>query len=43
MTLSVGAMTLDCNDVSAVAGFWSAALGLPLDAQEPAAPRPDRG
>ncbi len=31
MTLSVGSVTVDCNDVAAVSEFWSAALGLPLD------------
>lgn len=31
MTISVGAMTLDCDDVSTVAEFWSAALGVPVD------------
>lgn len=31
MTIAVGAMTLDCNDVSTVAEFWSAALGMPVD------------
>lgn len=32
MNISVAAMTLDCNDVSFVAAFWSAALGVPIDA-----------
>lgn len=32
MTVSVGAVTIDCKDVATVAGFWSAALGMPLDA-----------
>jgi len=31
VTLSVGSVTVDCNDVATVAGFWSAALGMPLD------------
>jgi hypothetical protein len=31
MSLSVGCLTVDCNDVATVAGFWSAALGVPLD------------
>ena len=31
MTISVGIMTLDCNDVSTVAEFWSAALGVAID------------
>jgi hypothetical protein len=31
VTLSVGSVTVDCNDVATVAGFWSAALGVPLD------------
>ena len=31
MTLSVGFVTMDCNDVATVAGFWSAALDIPLD------------
>jgi hypothetical protein len=31
MTLAVGAMTLDCNDVATVAEFWSAALDVPID------------
>lgn len=31
MTLSVGSVTVDCNDVAAVSEFWSAALGLPMD------------
>ena len=31
VTVSVGSVTVDCNDVPSVAGFWSAALGIPLD------------
>ncbi len=31
MTLRVGNITLDCDDVLKVARFWSAALGRPLD------------
>jgi len=31
MTLSVGSVTIDCNDVAIVSGFWSAALDIPLD------------
>lgn len=31
MTISVGALTLDCSEVSVVADFWSAALGVPVD------------
>lgn len=32
MTLEIGSITVDCDDVATVAGFWSAALGIPLDA-----------
>lgn len=31
MTLSIGSVTVDCTEVAKVAGFWSAAFGLPLD------------
>lgn len=31
MTVSVGFVTVDCDDVSTVAEFWSATLGIPLD------------
>ncbi len=31
MTLSVGSVTVDCDDVATTAGFWSAALSTPLD------------
>lgn len=31
MALSIGNITLDCDDVPLVARFWSAALGRPLD------------
>lgn len=31
MTLSLGNITLDCNDTVKVATFWSAALNRPLD------------
>jgi len=31
MTLSVGEITVDCNDVATVAAFWSAALSIPVD------------
>ena len=31
MTLFLHNVTLDCNDILAVAQFWSAALGRPLD------------
>lgn len=31
MTLSVRAVTVDCNDVARMSEFWSAALGLPMD------------
>ena len=31
MPLRVGNVTIDCDDVMAVALFWSAALGRPLD------------
>lgn len=31
MTLSVGIVTIDCDDVATVSSFWSAALDLPVD------------
>lgn len=31
MTLSVGSVTVDCDDVAKVAGFWSAALDIAVD------------
>jgi len=31
MTLAVGCVTVDCDDVATVAGFWSAALEIRLD------------
>lgn len=31
MTLSVHSVTVDCDDVTRVSEFWSAALGLPLN------------
>lgn len=31
MTLSISTITLDCDDVATVAGFWSEALDIPLD------------
>ncbi len=31
MTVSVAYVTLDCDDVAALAVFWSAALDLPVD------------
>ncbi|MCB1000271.1 MAG: VOC family protein [Acidimicrobiales bacterium] len=31
MTLTVGHITFDCHDAAALAGFWSAALGRPVD------------
>ena len=31
MTLRLGNVTIDCDDVSRVANFWSAALDRPLD------------
>ena len=37
MTVQLAAVTIDCADALAVATFWSAALGRPLD------PKPDRG
>jgi predicted enzyme related to lactoylglutathione lyase len=37
MTVSLAAVTVDCTDALAVATFWSAALGRPLD------PHADRG
>lgn len=32
MTLSIGELTVDCNDVAIVSAFWSATLGIPVDA-----------
>lgn len=29
--MQLGAITIDCTDVAKVAGFWSAALELPID------------
>ncbi len=37
MTVSVAYMTVDCDDVAALAEFWSAALDLPVDPE----PSPD--
>jgi len=34
MTLSVGAVTVDCSDVATVAAFWSAALDVPIEPDE---------
>lgn len=34
MTVTVSAITFDCQDAAAVARFWSAALEQPLDAGE---------
>ncbi|CAN5420483.1 VOC family protein [soil metagenome] len=31
MTLSIFSVTVDCSDVAKVAGFWSAALDMPID------------
>lgn len=31
MTLSVGCVTVDCDDVAQLAQFWSAALDIPID------------
>jgi hypothetical protein len=31
MTVSIGSVTVDCEDVWTVAGFWSAALHIPVD------------
>lgn len=31
MTVCVGCLTVDCDDVARVGGFWSAALDIPLD------------
>ncbi len=31
MTLSVASVTVDCDDVAKVAGFWSAALDIAVD------------
>ena len=31
MSLRLGNITLDCADTEAVAGFWAAALGRPID------------
>jgi len=31
VTVSVGSITIDCAEVATVAGFWSAALDLPVD------------
>jgi len=31
MTVSVGSVTVDCDDVAKVAGFWSAALDIAVD------------
>ena len=31
MTLAIGHITFDCHDAAALAGFWSAALGRPVD------------
>lgn len=32
MNLQLAAITFDCHDAAALAGFWSALLGVPLDA-----------
>lgn len=31
MTVSIGHITFDCRDAAALAGFWSQALGRPVD------------
>jgi predicted enzyme related to lactoylglutathione lyase len=31
MSLHVAAITFDCSDAAALAGFWSAAVGRPID------------
>ncbi|MGH1506156.1 MAG: VOC family protein, partial [Acidimicrobiales bacterium] len=35
MAISLANITLDCDDTGAVATFWSAVLGLPLDDAPP--------
>lgn len=32
MNLKLAAVTFDCNDAAALAGFWSELLGVPVDA-----------
>jgi len=34
MTVSVAAVTFDCANAAALAGFWSEAIGVPLDKGE---------